>query len=45
MTLFPKLQDMSLEDEEKARRALLNYCHLDTLAMVRVLDKLYEAIE
>jgi hypothetical protein len=25
MTLFPKLQDMSPEDEEKARRALLNY--------------------
>lgn len=45
MTLFPKLQDMSPEDEEKARRALLNYCHLDTLAMVRVLDKLYEAVE
>lgn len=45
MALFPKLQDMSPEDEEKARRALLNYCHLDTLAMVRVLDKLYEAVE
>lgn len=45
MTLFPKLQYMSPEDEEKARRALLNYCHLDTLAMVRVLDKLYEAVE
>ena len=45
MTLFPKLQDMNSEDEEKARRALLNYCHLDTLAMVRVLEKLYEALK
>ena len=45
MTLFPKLKDMSPEDEEKARRALLKYCHLDTLAMVRVLEKLYEAVK
>ena len=45
MTLFPKLKDMSPEDEEKARRALLNYCYLDTLAMVRVLEKLYEAVK
>ena len=43
MTLFPKLQDMSSEDEERARRALLKYCHLDTLAMVKVLEKLYQA--
>ena len=43
MTLFPKLQDMSPEDEERARRALLEYCHLDTLAMVKVLEKLYQA--
>lgn len=45
MTLFPKLKEMSPEDEERARNALLNYCHLDTLAMVKVLDKLYEAVE
>ena len=44
MTLFPKLQDMSPENEEKARRALLRYCHLDTLAMVKILSKLYEAV-
>ena len=43
MTLFPKLQYMNPEDEAKARQALLKYCHLDTLAMVRVLEKLYEA--
>lgn len=45
MALFPKLQDMTPEEEIKARRALLNYCHLDTLAMVRVLKKLYEAVK
>lgn len=42
--LFPKLQDMSPEEESKARRALLDYCCLDTLAMVKVMDKLYEAV-
>ena len=43
MNLFPKLQHMTQEDEAKARRALLDYCRLDTLAMVKVLGKLYEA--
>ena len=42
--LFPKLQGMSSADEAKARRALLDYCCLDTLAMVKVMDKLYEAV-
>ena len=45
MALFPKLQNMTPEDEIKARQALLNYCHLGTLAMVRVLEKLYEAVK
>lgn len=44
MNLFPKLQYMVPEDEARARRALLDYCRLDTLAMVKVLGKLYEAI-
>jgi hypothetical protein len=44
-SLFPKLQNMSPEDEAKARRALLDYCCLDTLAMVKVMDKLYETVE
>lgn len=42
--LFPLLKDMPPEEEEKARKALLDYCRLDTLAMVKVLSKLYEAI-
>lgn len=45
MNLFPKLKDMNLADETKARRALLDYCCLDTMAMVKVLEKLYEAIK
>lgn len=36
------LKDMNSEDEAKARRALLKYYCLDTLAMVKVLEKLYE---
>lgn len=44
MNLFPRLKDMVAADEAKARRALLDYCCLDTLAMVKVLEKLYEAI-
>lgn len=43
MNLFPQLQDMNPAEEERARRALLEYCHLDTLAMVKVLEKLYQA--
>lgn len=42
MNLFPKLKDMDPEDEAKTRLALLKYCCLDTLAMVKVLEKLYE---
>ena len=31
-----------LEETEKIRKALLEYCKLDTLAMVRILEKLKE---
>ena len=44
MNLYPMLKDMKLENEARARRALLDYCCLDTLAMVKVLSKLYEAV-
>lgn len=44
MNLYPVLKDMSPEEEARARRALLDYCRLDTLAMVKVLSKLYEAV-
>ena len=44
MNLYPTLKDMTPENEARARRALLDYCCLDTLAMVKVLSKLYQAV-
>ena len=44
MTIFPKIKDMSPEEREKARENLLKYCGLDTLAMVRVMEKLYTVV-
>ncbi|MBQ1516233.1 MAG: DUF2779 domain-containing protein [Lachnospiraceae bacterium] len=40
MALFPKIRDMEPSEREQARRALLKYCELDTLAMVRVWEEL-----
>lgn len=45
MTIFPKLKDMSAEEQEKNRKALLKYCELDTLATVKVLEKLQELVK
>lgn len=42
MTIFPKIKDMSPEEQEKARAALLKYCELDTFAMVKIVEKLKE---
>lgn len=42
MNAYPKLSSMCPEEKEETRTALLEYCKLDTLAMVRVLEKLYE---
>ena len=42
MTIFPRIKDMSPEDQSKARCALLDYCCLDTYAMVKVWGKLIE---
>lgn len=44
MTLFPKIQDMSPEEAEASREALLRYCKLDTWAMVKVWERLEEKI-
>ena len=43
MTLFPKLVNMPPEEQKVARKNLLAYCRLDTLAMVKVWEKLKEA--
>ena len=40
MTIFPKIKDMSPEEQQKARHNLLKYCELDTYAMVKVWEEL-----
>lgn len=40
MTIFPKIKDMSPEDQQTARHNLLKYCELDTYAMVNVWEEL-----
>lgn len=45
MTIFPKIKDMPADEARAARQALLDYCHLDTLAMVRVWEKLLELVK
>lgn len=42
MNIFPKIKDMPVEDQVKARESLLRYCELDTFAMVKVWQKLKE---
>ena len=45
MTIFPKIKDMPPDEAEDCRQALLKYCELDTLAMVKVWEKLQEVAE
>ena len=40
MDIYPKMLVASLEEKERIRDGLLQYCCLDTLAMVKVLRKL-----
>lgn len=40
MEAYPMLSMMPQEEREKYKKALLEYCKLDTLAMVKVLEKL-----
>ena len=43
MTIFPQIVNMSPADAKAARQALLDYCHLDTLAMVKLWERLKDA--
>jgi hypothetical protein len=43
-TIFPEIQHMPPMKAEEARNALLEYCHLDTLAMVRIWQKMIEIV-
>lgn len=40
MSIFATLGDKSKEEQETIRKALLEYCKLDTLAMVKIWEKL-----
>ena len=40
MTIFPKIKDMPPSEAAEARKSLLQYCNLDTWAMVKVWEKL-----
>lgn len=44
MSIFPQIKDMPEEEKAEARENLLRYCHLDTLAMVRVWEKLVSLV-
>jgi len=44
-TIFAELHTKSPEEIAQTRKNLLAYCRLDTLAMVKVLEKLYEVTE
>lgn len=43
MTIFPQIQYMEPEEQEKARHDLLEYCKLDTYAMVKLWQELVRA--
>ena len=42
MDAFPAMISMTPEEVAVKRKQLLAYCRLDTLAMVKVLEKLYD---
>ena len=44
MSVFPEIQYMTSENQQKMRKALLEYCCLDTFAMVKLWRKLCEVI-
>lgn len=45
MDIFPRMKYMSLAEREKARKDLLEYCKLDTYAMVKILRELERVAE
>lgn len=44
MQTFARLSKMDDDEKQEYRKALLEYCKLDTLAMVKVLEKLKECV-
>jgi len=45
MMAFPAMEKMSPEEQKRTRENLLRYCKLDTYAMVKVWEKLVEAVQ
>ena len=45
MDIFPRMKNMPPEEREKARKDLLEYCKLDTYAMVKILRELERVAE
>lgn len=45
LAMFPKLVKMTGEQYETTRKGMLMYCCLDTLSMVRVLNKLWDMVK
>lgn|GEM_PF-2195664 len=45
MNAYAALHTKTPEEITEIRKALLAYCRLDTLAMVKVLDKLYSLVD
>jgi hypothetical protein len=45
MTIFPTLHKETPDEQKKLRQGLLEYCKLDTLAMVKVLEKVQEMVK
>ena len=41
---FPAMEHMSPEEQARTRQNLLRYCELDTYAMVKVWEKLCQAV-
>lgn len=45
MTIFPIIKNVPPDEQEQARRNLLEYCKLDTYAMVKVCEELVRVAE
>ena len=45
LAMFPKLVKLTGEEYKRVRQGMLDYCCLDTLSMVKVLNKLWETIK
>lgn len=45
MSIYPKIKDMSPEEQKIARQNLLKYCELDTYAMVKIWQELVRIVK